>query len=158
MLGKLEVFFEINNKKSEGKYLLIRKVWKCSNVTWMMIWEISKAGHLAESQPQIEFSKNPLFMCGSNSIPLYALWSFSPFSSSKHQKNSAEMKWKYVFAKSAKPLQNMLGRTELNVFSWFLKVKPFWIVFLSVWSYCVKSYKHKKIPNSTMMLLYCWTS
>lgn len=69
-------------------------------------------------------------------------------SPSKHQKTSSEMKWRYVFAEPAH-----VGRTEPRVFSWFLKVKPFWIVF-NTWGLV----NTKTFPISTMMLLYHWTS
>lgn len=69
-------------------------------------------------------------MCGSNSIPLYKWRSFSSFFSPKTPKNSAEMKWKYGFAKPAHvgkngiegPLRFFESKTLLNCFSLCLEL------------------------------------
>lgn len=67
----------------------------------MMIWEISKAGHLAQNQTQLNLVKTPC-LCAvliqihcMNDDPSFA------FSPPEHQKTSAEMKGRYVFAKPA---------------------------------------------------------
>lgn len=71
MLGKLEVFFKINNRKVR-EYISVYprglEMFKCNLYDDL---RDQQSRSFSTKPDSIKFSKNPLFMCGSNSNSLY---------------------------------------------------------------------------------------